>query len=131
VTITVTCYSWAPSSGDHLLTCGAIFWPPHSNPRPTIIARFCSRRIRDEIFSHQHRLKEYNKTHPQERIYINESLTRTNRQCFNKCLLYRKSNNFKYIWTRNGSTYLRRNENSNTIAITKESDLVRYKIINH
>jgi len=23
VTITVTCYSWAPSSGDHLFTCGA------------------------------------------------------------------------------------------------------------
>jgi len=29
VTITVTCYSWAPSSGDHLITGGAIFWPPH------------------------------------------------------------------------------------------------------
>jgi len=29
VTITVTCYSWKPSSGDHLLTCGAIFWPPN------------------------------------------------------------------------------------------------------
>jgi len=28
MTITVTCYSWAPSSGDHLFTCGAIFWPP-------------------------------------------------------------------------------------------------------
>ena len=28
VTTTVTCFSWAPSSGDHLLTCGAIFWPP-------------------------------------------------------------------------------------------------------
>ena len=28
VTITVTCYSWAPSSGDHLFTCGAIVWPP-------------------------------------------------------------------------------------------------------
>jgi len=34
VTITVTCYSWAPSSGDHLFTCGAIFWPPHgTGPR--------------------------------------------------------------------------------------------------
>jgi len=28
VTITVTCYSWAPSSGDHLFTCGAICRPP-------------------------------------------------------------------------------------------------------
>jgi len=24
VTITVTCYLWAPSSGGHLFTCGAI-----------------------------------------------------------------------------------------------------------
>ena len=29
VTITVTWYSWAPSSGDHLFTCGAISRPPH------------------------------------------------------------------------------------------------------
>jgi len=32
VTITVTCYSWAPSSGDHLFTCGAIFRPPQMYP---------------------------------------------------------------------------------------------------
>jgi len=29
VIITMTCYSWAPSGGENLLTCGAIFWPPH------------------------------------------------------------------------------------------------------
>jgi len=29
VTITMTCNSWAPSSGDHLFTCGAIYLPPH------------------------------------------------------------------------------------------------------
>jgi len=28
VTFTVTCYSWAPSSGDHLFTCGAIYRQP-------------------------------------------------------------------------------------------------------
>jgi len=27
VTITLTCYLWAPSSGDHLFTCGAIARP--------------------------------------------------------------------------------------------------------
>jgi len=29
VSNTVTCYSWAPSGGNHLFTRGAIFWPPH------------------------------------------------------------------------------------------------------
>jgi len=28
VNITVSCYSWAPSSGDHAFTCGAIYRPP-------------------------------------------------------------------------------------------------------
>jgi len=28
VTITVTCYVWAPSTGDPLFTCGAIFRLP-------------------------------------------------------------------------------------------------------
>jgi len=32
VPITVTRYLWAPSSSDHLFTCGAISRPPH---RPT------------------------------------------------------------------------------------------------
>jgi len=30
VTITVTCYSCAPSSGGHIFTCGAIYLPPHA-----------------------------------------------------------------------------------------------------
>jgi len=29
VAITVTCYSWAPSTDDHLFTCGTIFRQPH------------------------------------------------------------------------------------------------------
>jgi len=32
MTITVTCYSWAPSSGDHLFACGAISKPPQEAP---------------------------------------------------------------------------------------------------
>jgi len=32
VTITVTCYSWATSRGDHLFTCGATYLPPHLTP---------------------------------------------------------------------------------------------------
>jgi len=37
VTITVTCDSWAPSGGDHLFTCGAIYWPPHTQGCATFI----------------------------------------------------------------------------------------------
>jgi len=36
VTITVTCYSWASSSGDHLFTWGAIYRPPHDTLRSEV-----------------------------------------------------------------------------------------------
>jgi len=44
VTITVTCYLWAPSIGDHLFTCGAISRQPQMvNYRPV------SRALRDWV----------------------------------------------------------------------------------
>jgi len=36
VTITVTCNLWAPSSGDHLFTCGAIYLPSHTQSQSAI-----------------------------------------------------------------------------------------------
>jgi len=47
VTITVTCYSWTPSSGDHLFTCGAIFWSPHY--RLALIHFTCSWNLQSEL----------------------------------------------------------------------------------
>jgi len=40
VIITVTCYSWAPSIGDHLFTCGANYLPPQS---PTVVFQHFSK----------------------------------------------------------------------------------------
>ena len=99
-----------------------------ANPRPTIIARFCSRRARDALYSQRHRLKDHNIAHPRERIYINESLTKINRQRFNICLQYKKANKFKFIWTKHGVTHLRRDVNQPTITIKSDKDLVRYNI---
>jgi len=36
VTITVTCDLWAPSSGDHSFTCGAIYLLPHNQTSFTL-----------------------------------------------------------------------------------------------
>jgi len=61
-------------------------------------------------------------------MFINESLTKTNRRRFNQCLQYRKEKSFKYIWTKQGNTFLRQTEGSPVIAIKTESDLVKYDI---
>jgi len=42
VTVTVTCYSWEPSSGNHLFSCGAIYRPPHIPPLElAILQKLC------------------------------------------------------------------------------------------
>jgi len=41
VTITVTYNLGAPSSGDHLFTCGAIYLPPHMLEQTSKIIRPC------------------------------------------------------------------------------------------
>jgi len=40
-TITVTCYSWSPSSSDHLFICGTISRPPHNQIRNLCVGHDC------------------------------------------------------------------------------------------
>ena len=63
----------------------------------TIIAKFISRKIRNQIFENRFKLKKAN---PGKMIFINESLTRTNRKIFNMCRNFKKDNNWKYVWTK-------------------------------
>jgi len=93
------------------------------NPRPNIIARFCSRRVRDLIFNNRSKLRDH-----AEKIFINESLTKLNRLRFNECLKFKKANNFKFIWTKHGITFLKKTEESSTISIRNETDMVRHRI---
>ena len=66
-------------------------------------------------------------TLPKDKIYINESLTYANRQRFNKCLQFKKLNNWAYIWTQNGATLLKKNSESNIVTIKSDLDLQRLK----
>ena len=99
------------------------------NPQPVIIARFCSRKTRDAVFSQSHRLRSYNKAHPKGRIFINENLTKINRQRFNLCLQFKKKKNIKFTWTNHGVAYLRDSEGAKAMAIKTEDDLVKYGIV--
>jgi len=98
------------------------------NSQPGIIARFCSRKTRDVVFSQRHRLRSH-KAHPKGRIFINESLTEINRRRFNLCLQFKKKKNIKFMWTNHGVTYLRDSEGAEAMAIKNEDDLVKYGIV--
>ena len=95
----------------------------------TIIAKFISRKIRNQIFENRFKLKKAN---PGKMIFINESLTRTNRKIFNMCRNFKKDNNWKYVWTKQGQTYLKKSDSDNTLKIESICDLSKYGIpFNH
>ena len=79
----------------------------------------------DEIFFDYESFTDVNATEtlPDDKIYKNESLTYTNRQRFNKCSQFKKLNNWAYIWIQNGATLLKKNSESDIVAIKSDLDL--------
>lgn len=57
-------------------------------------------------------------------IYINESLTKLNADIYFAALKLKKANIVKYIWLRNGSTFLKENDSS---AVTRISSIEQLK----
>lgn len=56
-------------------------------------------------------------------VYINERLTRNNRQLFRETKLRAKRHNFKFCWIRNGSVFVREAENKPAIRIENFEEL--------
>ena len=95
----------------------------------TIIAKFISQKIRNQIFENRFKLKKAN---PGKMIFINESLIRTNRKIFNMYRNFKKDNKWKYVWTKQGQTYLKKSSSDNTLKIESICDLSKYGIpFNH
>ncbi|XP_050359907.1 uncharacterized protein LOC126779831 [Nymphalis io] len=59
------------------------------------------------------------------KFYVNERLTKTNRQLFKKTRIAAKTSKWKFIWTREGRIYTRQNEGKPSIRIKSESDILR------
>ena len=42
--------------------------------------------------------------------------------------MFKRNNKWKFVWTKNGITYLKKDENANTIKILSEDDFAKIKI---
>ena len=56
-------------------------------------------------------------------VYINEHLSKVNRAIFGAAQAKKKLLKYKYCWTRGGTVYMRKTDESDVITITKEKDL--------
>ena len=94
--------------------------PARGNIRP-IIAKFTRRNVRDNVYSYRRCLRSFSSSNlgfsqTTNNLYINESLTPKAKELFYKVREFRKSYNFKYVWTRYGKCYLKTNDTDQDIA---------------
>ncbi|XP_047025530.1 uncharacterized protein LOC124634150 [Helicoverpa zea] len=63
---------------------------------------------------------------PSRTIYINERLTKEDRQLFRAARLRAKECDYKFCWIKNGTVYIRKKEGNPAITIKTMDDLLRY-----
>jgi len=79
-----------------------------SKKTPNIIVRFISRKTRNNIYKERKKLKNAIAGKPTtQRVFINENLTKRNKQLFYLANDKRKRIGWKYIWTNNTRIHLR------------------------
>ncbi|KOB73242.1 Zinc finger DNA binding protein [Operophtera brumata] len=59
------------------------------------------------------------------RVYINERLTRTNRQLFGRAREAARRSHYKYVWTREGKIFARKEDGRSAERIRTEKDLAK------
>ena len=60
------------------------------------------------------------------RIYINENLTPYRKRLFNRILEFKRTHNYKYLWTNNGRIMLRESESSQPQWFVSYEDFDKY-----
>ncbi|CAH2105125.1 unnamed protein product [Euphydryas editha] len=96
-----------------------------SRPRPLVV-RLTRRYLRDEIIRAARVRRGADTagvTAKPSRFYVNERLSRENRKLFYLARQMASKENWRYLWTRGGRVYVRREQGSRAHAIRTESDL--------
>jgi hypothetical protein len=95
------------------------------NKPPTIVAKFYSRQVKEAIIAGKKKKKNITAQDvgyqtSTNKIYVNEHLTAANKNLF---WLARNVADFKFAWTRFGKVFIKKDEQSPVIRISKPADL--------
>ena len=106
----------------------------HNNPinsTARIIVKFVRRDTRDELYKARTKLKNTStrdlslSRHSDNKIYIMESLSPSNKELLKQCLKLKYELNYRFIWTYYGHIYLRKDPESPTIIVNNKTDLAK------
>ena len=90
---------------------------------PAIIVKFIRRDIRDKLYLARSMLKDLSTRdlgytrYKDSKIYMAESLTKKRKELFKSCLKKKQDMEYRYLWTRNGRIYLRKDNDSPAILV--------------
>lgn len=95
-----------------------------------VIVRLARRHLRDELLQAARVRRNMNSADagfpgPTHRIYINERLTRNNRQIFYKVREECRKHSWRYFWTKKGRIFIRQSDGKQAFTIRSISDIVR------
>lgn len=100
----------------------------NDKPGPVIVS-FTRRENKEKfMLSRKHRslyARELGFENSKNQIFINEDLTKVNKDLLWKTRKVKKEKNFKYVWYKLGNIYLRKNDNTEIIKISDDLDLAK------
>lgn len=105
--------------------------PAKKGQTPAIIARFYVRKTRDKLYQARANLKTYNSTNlgfeRENKLYVNECLTSKSRNILKQAKEIQKQHKYKYVWTKYGKVYMRKDQHSDAISFANPSELLKFK----
>ena len=90
--------------------------------KPVSVARFISRKVKYAILTAKRSEENRQFKFRGQDVYINEHLSKINRGLFATAAEKKRTHGYKYLWTKNGVVNMRKQDNSEIVVISKESD---------
>ena len=110
--------------------------PDTKTTKNRMIVKFVQRDKKEELYSKRSKLRAFNcdrlptvqaaGVRCKDRVFINESLTPYRKQLLRRINDYKKENVYKFVWTRNGKIFLKKNEASRAHGFSTEEDFNKF-----
>lgn len=98
--------------------------PNKKQKTPTVIVRFVNRNERNAWLKNKHKLRSGFDT---DSVYLQENMTAANRKLFFDARVKAKCLGYKFVWHKDGCSYVRKEEGTSAIRIEDEGDLAKIK----
>ena len=92
--------------------------PSKNNRQPSHVVKFVSRKAKNIVLDNKKQRRNYNFKFRNKNIFINEHLTPKNKNIYSIAKQKKQSGDYKFLWTRNGKIYLRKDDNSQVVHVT-------------